>query len=429
MYCEPSQIAQDEDIRVVFFKDSLSTGWDCPRAETMMSFRRAVDATYIAQLLGRMVRTPLQHRVESDDVLNAVRLFLPHFDENTVEDIVKSMQDIPAETSAEVFGSKKYEVLTAKPQYYREYRWQLEAAGQADLEGVQWHSEMPVAVTSDGDGDSDGEASHSLRRATQARRGEDITAPSLRDGEGTPALPLQVVENISTPSPRGGDEVPDEAISVNKPIGSIDCREPLLGSRGDENPPVTAHCNRHFLPLRPRDTFDRLAVADFIDGLKLPTYTIAASRINNYVTSLTRLASFLVRNGLDLDAEDDFNAHVDSMIEAYIAQLKDNGTYEAMQQRVVNFELFTKSADSYGNITGEVKTERDVYHSVQYDVDRCFDNTDGALGRNGAANTYLKRHWVDESLDVMPYQADVILFTADEQCLALLARLGSKPFR
>lgn len=58
-YEEPSRIAEDRNIKVVFFKENLSTGWDCPRAETMMSFRHAKDATYIAQLLGRMVRTPI----------------------------------------------------------------------------------------------------------------------------------------------------------------------------------------------------------------------------------------------------------------------------------------------------------------------------------------------------------------------------------
>ena len=36
-YEEPSRIAEDRNIRIVFFKENLSTGWDCPRAETMMS--------------------------------------------------------------------------------------------------------------------------------------------------------------------------------------------------------------------------------------------------------------------------------------------------------------------------------------------------------------------------------------------------------
>lgn len=64
-HIEPSEIADDRRIRVVLFKENLSTGWDCPRAETMMSFRRAEDATYIAQLLGRMVRTPLQPEIHT----------------------------------------------------------------------------------------------------------------------------------------------------------------------------------------------------------------------------------------------------------------------------------------------------------------------------------------------------------------------------
>ena len=73
-HVDPAEITEDRRIRVVFFKENLSTGWDCPRAETMMSFRRAEDATYIAQLLGRMVRTPLQCHIMVDDYLNDVRL-------------------------------------------------------------------------------------------------------------------------------------------------------------------------------------------------------------------------------------------------------------------------------------------------------------------------------------------------------------------
>jgi type III restriction enzyme len=54
---DASRIDEDKSIGVVLFKTSLSTGWDCPRAEVMMSFRAAQDHTYIAQLLGRMVRS------------------------------------------------------------------------------------------------------------------------------------------------------------------------------------------------------------------------------------------------------------------------------------------------------------------------------------------------------------------------------------
>lgn len=90
---EASRIEEDEAIRIVFFKMSLSTGWDCPRAETMMSFRSAQDYTYIAQLLGRMIRTPLARRVSSDAELNNVSLFLPYFNEETVKDVIQALHD------------------------------------------------------------------------------------------------------------------------------------------------------------------------------------------------------------------------------------------------------------------------------------------------------------------------------------------------
>lgn len=92
-YVRPSAISGDPELRVVFFKTALSTGWDCPRAEVMMSFRKAVDATYIAQLIGRMVRTPLARRVERDETLNSVALFLPHYDADGVSKVIARLQD------------------------------------------------------------------------------------------------------------------------------------------------------------------------------------------------------------------------------------------------------------------------------------------------------------------------------------------------
>ena len=80
-------------MRVVFFKMALTTGWDCPRAEVMMSFRRAADHTLIAQLVGRMVRTPLARRVEEDEFLGSVALFLPHYDEDGLKAIVEKLED------------------------------------------------------------------------------------------------------------------------------------------------------------------------------------------------------------------------------------------------------------------------------------------------------------------------------------------------
>lgn len=103
---EASKIADDPDVRVVFFKTALSTGWDCPRAEVMMSFRKAVDDTLIAQLVGRMVRTPLARRIESNEFLNSVSLALPHYNDAAVGEIVKKLQDPETGATGEVVKEK-----------------------------------------------------------------------------------------------------------------------------------------------------------------------------------------------------------------------------------------------------------------------------------------------------------------------------------
>ncbi|MBM4040181.1 MAG: hypothetical protein FJ290_16875, partial [Planctomycetes bacterium] len=90
---EPSKIQQDPHVRVVFFKMALSLGWDCPRAEVMMSFRRAQDHTSIAQLVGRMVRTPLARSIEGNELLNTVSLYLPHYDKAGLDAIVSRLND------------------------------------------------------------------------------------------------------------------------------------------------------------------------------------------------------------------------------------------------------------------------------------------------------------------------------------------------
>ena len=115
-YIEPSKIDEDPEVQVVLFKTSLNTGWDCPRAESMMSFRRAVDATLIAQLIGRMVRTPLARRIETDDTLNKVTLFLPHYDREGVESIRKQLQeDEELRTRVDVVDSKELVTLARAP--------------------------------------------------------------------------------------------------------------------------------------------------------------------------------------------------------------------------------------------------------------------------------------------------------------------------
>lgn len=101
-YVAPQDIQDDPHLRVVLFKEALTTGWDCPRAEVMVSLRRAADHTYIAQLIGRMVRTPLARRIPNSELLNSVALYLPHFDTDGVNKVVAGLRAGEDQVASEV---------------------------------------------------------------------------------------------------------------------------------------------------------------------------------------------------------------------------------------------------------------------------------------------------------------------------------------
>ncbi|MDR3489788.1 MAG: DEAD/DEAH box helicase family protein [Bradyrhizobium sp.] len=90
-YIAPERVQEADWVRILIAKDAISTGWDCPRAEVMVSFRAATDKTHITQLLGRMVRTPLARRIPGNERLNSVDCLLPHFDKKSVEAVVMAL--------------------------------------------------------------------------------------------------------------------------------------------------------------------------------------------------------------------------------------------------------------------------------------------------------------------------------------------------
>lgn len=88
-WIEPQRVETAKNVRVLVAKDAISTGWDCPRAEVLVSFRPAKDQTHITQLLGRMVRNPLARRIPGDERLNSVDCILPFFDRTTAGNVTK----------------------------------------------------------------------------------------------------------------------------------------------------------------------------------------------------------------------------------------------------------------------------------------------------------------------------------------------------
>lgn len=105
-WIEPQHVEATTSVRVLVAKNAISTGWDCPRAEVMVSFRPARDNTHITQLLGRMVRSPLARRVPGDEKLNAVECILPFFDRTTAVQVVKyltgQLEEMPGKEGKKV---------------------------------------------------------------------------------------------------------------------------------------------------------------------------------------------------------------------------------------------------------------------------------------------------------------------------------------
>lgn len=112
-YIEPQRVQDSTWVRVLIAKDAISTGWDCPRAEVMVSFRAASDRTHITQLLGRMVRSPLARRIPGNDRLNAVDCLLPKFNRKTVEEVVDALMN--GDDSAPPTGRILVDYVELKP--------------------------------------------------------------------------------------------------------------------------------------------------------------------------------------------------------------------------------------------------------------------------------------------------------------------------
>ena len=345
-YEEPSRIADDRNIRVVFFKENLSTGWDCPRAETMMSFKHANDATYIAQLLGRMVRTPMQMHIQVDDVLNDVHLFLPYFNEETVKDVVEALQsteggDIPTDIYGESLSGKRFETLTVKPKK----KMQMSIPGQMTLEVfANQGTEAPALVSIT---DTQG-APTPVQQQTQI---PDVA-------EVTPAQPTNAFQQMSA----------DSTQTVQTDVKPTADAQPSAVTAPETMAPDSQQ-------EEVEDLFDREAVMKFINDAGLLSYNVRALRINDYLKSLYRMAHLLSMSKLHREAIREVQDEIVQMIRDYVENLKAKGKYDDLVQQVKQFKLATQIFDVFGE-TVDNYSVHDMYKTaIREKVSRAI-NTD-----------------------------------------------------
>ena len=386
-HVDASDIADNKKIRVVFFKENLSTGWDCPRAETMMSFRRAQDATYIAQLLGRMIRTPLQRHIDVDETLNEVRLFLPHFNKDNVESVMKALQDeegseIPADVEGEGYGNGSRETWGYRPKA----RCQTADPNQtmiADFGQMQGITTDPLFDTQQKEMNpsESGEAVHEAPASWPhtTRPDTNIDHPSVR----TVPIPQNLNgETIGTSQPDNAG-----ASAVSEPEA-----EQLV-----------------FVP-----TIDREAIAAFINKTALLTYEIKPFKTTDYLPSLIQLASLIKNTGLDTYALHSVQQDGIKMIEEYIGKLRKTGEYDALSAEVKKLNLSWKVFDAFGEAVNKDK-EYTYYTSSDEDIDRKFRIAEKILGGFGLGAAYGASHFNPDNPS--KYMIHVILFAADKDCV------------
>ena len=378
-HVEPSSIADDKRIRVVFFKENLSTGWDCPRAETMMSFRRADDATYIAQLLGRMIRTPMQCHILVDDSLNEVHLYLPHFNSENVARVVEELQnaeggEIPTVIEGEELGSPNYATWTVRPNR----RSTDPLPGQVGL------FDVPLNVVF----------------------GSGVATGVNVNGSAGGASEAPVEREVRP------QQVPTPATS--SPVHTQE--EPL-----QENPAQIVQQTQMATLL-----IDREEVTRFINNFGLLNYEVRNVRIHTtYLQSLFGLARVLVQSGIDINATLNVRNEIVQMIREYVESLKANGTYDDLSAQVLQLKLASQIFDAFGESVDNYSVHGSVMMS-DTDLDRQLRQADAQLGNCGICNRYGGLYFDDEEPN--SFKIEVILFAADEERMNRLGQYAERKF-
>lgn len=362
-YVEPSRIDDDRNIKIVFFKESLSTGWDSPRSEVLMSFRSASDITYIAQLLGRMIRTPKQMRIMVDEALNEVAVFLPYFNQESVEEVIDNLQ-----------SSEGQDLAT-------------------DIEGQSLN--IPSKEI------------WSIRRTPHLPQSVIDSSPQVTDNERERLTTKPSIEtNISTDTPTVPETHQDE-ISTPQVSSFVD----TTGNKYelDMFQPKSVKLEEYAFDNQPTE---REKVLKFINESGLLNYTVRTVETKDYLPSMYDLIRFLNQTNIAPNVMDEVYDQIVDEIHNYIVKLEPSGQYEELSNDVMAFRLSTSIYDVFGKEISDQSGEDSFYMATDIDIERQFRQAERQLGNQGIGQRYLEKYYDEKN----PNQSriDVILFVVEE---------------
>ena len=352
-YVEPEFVQDTSRIRVLFAKEAVSNGWDCPRAEVIFSQRRRSDSTYIAQLVGRMVRTPLARRIESDDLLNSVACYLPQFNPESTQDVVDYLMGRKDDMGESSIGKQNIvlnpvTITAAEPKSDEEYQRELKAY-EENRKAVEAARQARPGYQSPLEG-------LAAQESLDMQGAQQSLASAVQDGGGLPSnegqAPLADAVGAAPAESEGAHPEPSRQMPIAKPV-------PM--HRPD--PP----CKR-----------ERSFTHDEWEGIRAAFDSIPVQRIpkkaRNEFQSLLKTATLLVGTGLDTNAAADVNRQFVQKLKGYIVANEDE--YREARHDVEVAETVKITLDKLNETEGqeqeEARTDAEGLKKAARDADMRF---------------------------------------------------------
>ncbi|MGO1985256.1 DEAD/DEAH box helicase [Corynebacterium casei] len=338
-YVEPQAVQDRTHIRVLFAKTAVSTGWDCPRAEVMVSYRTAKDKAHITQVIGRMVRSPLARRIEGNAELNSVLCILPNFDRDAADEVVKM---INSETGSDSDESDTDPVAVVEPEKLTPFIRTAPPATPPSNEA-------------------------SVSTGTSPQPSTPPTTPPSHVAQGTPAASSVSAEDSSAAGT-------DTGTGTNT-------------STGSEPTPQ---------PDRQQQTLvDSAAIWDVFTSLPR---LVAPKRTDKPISMLLNLGIELERDGIRVGGKKESEKELVSIVNGYMARYKDQVTAHREDiQKVKTVKLVYTYADR-----GLEDTDRINLYADQRVIEEAYQKAIPVFTRALTElwiNSYLEEHKDDDDLD------------------------------
>lgn len=352
-YVEPEFVQDTSRIRVLFAKEAVSNGWDCPRAEVIFSQRRRSDSTYIAQLVGRMVRTPLARRIESDDLLNSVACYLPQFNPESTQDVVDYLMGRKDDMGESSIGKQNIvlnpvTITAAEPKSDEEYQRELKAY-EENRKAVEAARQARPGYQSPLEG-------LAAQESLDMQGAQQSLVSAVQDGGGLPSnegqAPLADAVGAAPTESEGAHPEPSRQMPIAKPV-------PM---------------HRPDPPCKREQSFTH----DEWEGIRAAFDSIPVQRIpkkaRNEFQSLLKTATLLVGTGLDTNAAADVNRQFVQKLKGYIVANEDE--YREARHDVEVAETVKITLDKLNETEGqeqeEARTDAEGLKKAARDADMRF---------------------------------------------------------